>query len=185
MKITVTACTPRQGETLHAAAHRLLARAARQAGLSLPLALAELPGGKPVCPEAPGFCFNLSHSGGWAVCATAGSPVGVDIQEERPVRPALLQKFSQAEQAQLAGWPASAFFDLWVLKEAAAKCTGRCGIPGIFSGSEVTLSPVSLGRAGIQGALAPFPAEGIHLAVAAATEERLEITVACVEDDEL
>lgn len=175
MEVTITACQPEEGASLHAAAHRLLALAAEEAGIALPLGLEELPGGKPYCPAAPAFHFNLSHSGGWAVCAVAPCPVGVDVQEERPVRPALLRKFSPGEQAQLAVRPASAFFDLWALKEAAAKCTGRCGVPGVLYGSEVSLDPLSLGRDGLQGALAPFPVEGVHLAAVLQCREAVEV----------
>lgn len=182
MNITITVTRPRPGETLHAAAHRLLETAARHQGIPVPLTLAEQPGGKPFCPDHPGFHFNLSHSGGWAVCAVADCPVGVDVQEERPFRPALLNKFSPWERSQLEERPQATFFDLWALKEAGAKCTGRCGMPGVLHGSEVTLDPVSLGMAGVQGALLPFPVPELHLAVAAVTAEPLALSLTLVED---
>ncbi|MCD7856972.1 MAG: 4'-phosphopantetheinyl transferase superfamily protein [Clostridiales bacterium] len=174
MKIRLLAARPKEGESLHQAAHRLLALAAEEAGLPPDLALGCTPEGKPVFPDAPGFHFNLSHAAGWAVCAVAPCPVGVDLEGERPLRANVARQFSPTEQAQLAALPPAAFFDLWVLKEAAAKCTGRCGMRGVLRGSEVTLHPLSVGVDGIGAALVSFPEEGLHLAVCAATEESLE-----------
>lgn len=175
MQILVTASRPRAGETLHDAAHRLLSCAAEQAGLSLPLRLETQSGGKPYCPDSPGFHFNLSHTEGWAVCAVAACPVGVDLQRRRPLRACVVRRFSPWEQEQLAQLPSERFFDFWALKEAAAKCTGRCGLAGVLHGSEITLSPLSVGMPGIRAALVPFPETGLHLALAAATEEALSI----------
>jgi 4'-phosphopantetheinyl transferase len=175
MKVLITATAPRSGESLHDAAHRLLEDAAQQAGRPLPLQLDLLPSGKPFLSDAPHFHFNLSHSGGWAVCAVASCPVGIDLQEERPLRAAVSKRFSPQEQAMLAALPESAFFDVWALKEAGAKCSGHCGMRGVLHGSQVTLSPLSLGIAGVQAQLLDFPVEGLHLALAAQTEEPLEI----------
>lgn len=169
------------GEPLHNAAYRLLERAAAERGHPLPLRVEALPGGKPHCPEIPGFHFNLSHSDGWAVCAVGGCPVGVDIQGERRLRASVVRRFSPWEQEQLAHLPPEGFFDLWALKEAAAKCTGRCGMSGVLHGSEVTLSPVSVGIPGIRAALIPFPEAGLHLAVAAAAEEAVSVCL-CIGD---
>lgn len=177
MQITVYCAEPLPGESLSLAARRLLDRAARDAGLPLPLIVAEQADGKPYLPEHPGFHFNLSHSGGWAVCAVSSVPVGVDLQEIRPVRPALLRRLTPSERAQLAGKPLDAFFDLWTLKEAAAKCTGRCGIRGVLYGSKVTLSPPSVGMEGLRAASVPFPEAGLRLAVAAETEEEPEVAL--------
>lgn len=174
MQIQLFAARPKEGETLHQAAHRLLALAAATAGLPSGLALGRTPEGKPYFPDAPEFHFNLSHAAGWAVCAVAPCPVGVDLEGERPLRANVVRRFSPAEQAQLAALPPSAFFDLWVLKEAAAKCTGRCGMQGVLHGSEVTLRPLSVGVDGIGAALTPFPEAGLHLAVCAATNLPLE-----------
>lgn len=132
---------------------------------------------KPLLADAPEVGFNLSHSGPWAVCALCAAPVGVDIQEERPLRRNLVRRFAPAEQALLEALPEtarqSAFYDLWCLKEAYCKCTGD-GLRTPLDATVFTLDPVTLDRPGYQAALAPFPAEGVHLAVCARTAEPLE-----------
>lgn len=51
------------------------------------LKLTEEPQGKPYFEDRPDISFNLSHSGEYAVCAmrTDGKPIGVDIEEIRPI----------------------------------------------------------------------------------------------------
>ena len=96
--------------------------------------LAELPGlardenGKPFFPDRPDLCFNLSHSGGLALCGAGRGPLGVDIERVRPRRAGLFQHvLSTAEQAWFrqhnGDW--ELFYTLWTLKEAKVKCTGR------------------------------------------------------------
>lgn len=86
------------------------------------------PEGKPFFPARPAFHYSISHSGEWAVCAVGAVPLGVDIQVERPVRPAVFRALSAAEQAELDGLAErerlSAFFDVWCLKEAYSKAIG-------------------------------------------------------------
>nr|WP_084787523.1 hypothetical protein [Anaerobacillus alkalidiazotrophicus] len=31
------------------------------------------------------FHFNVSHSGNWVVCATDNQPIGIDIEEIKPI----------------------------------------------------------------------------------------------------
>ena len=57
------------------------------------------PAGKPYFPARPEFHYSVSHSGEWAVCAVGAVPLGVDIQVERPVRPAVFRALSATEQA--------------------------------------------------------------------------------------
>ena len=54
--------------------------------------------GRPSCPVLP-LSFSLSHSGGYAACAVSARPVGVDLEEIRPLRPALLGILSEEERA--------------------------------------------------------------------------------------
>ena len=84
--------------------------------------------GKPFFPEAPHIHFNLSHSGGLALCGTGDAPLGVDVEELRPRRPGLARHvLSGREYAwfQQQGGDWGAFYTLWTLKEARVKCTGR------------------------------------------------------------
>ncbi len=48
--------------------------------------------GKPYLEGAP-FFFNLSHSGGYVVCALSDSPVGVDIEKILPVSLKVMRRF--------------------------------------------------------------------------------------------
>lgn len=67
--------------------------------------------------------FSLSHSGGYAACAVSARPVGVDLEEIRPLRPALLGILSEEERAWM-GDDAARFAQLWTAKEAMLKCRG-------------------------------------------------------------
>lgn len=71
--------------------------------------------------------FNTSHSGDYLVMAFDRMPVGIDVQELRPVRkPQLIAKrFSKEEQEYIASWGEDALYRIWCRKEAYAKCMGR------------------------------------------------------------
>ena len=79
------------------------------------------PRGKPLFQGMVDRWFSLSHSGGAALCALSGSPVGVDIELVRPRRPAFPQwALSQRELSQSGGaW--EDFYRLWTLKESWCK----------------------------------------------------------------
>ncbi len=71
--------------------------------------------------------FSLSHSENLVACAVSLSPVGVDIQKERPYVDAVARRvFSEEEYAFLQGCEnkEKAFCSLWAKKEAVAKRTG-------------------------------------------------------------
>ncbi|MDO4293500.1 MAG: 4'-phosphopantetheinyl transferase superfamily protein [Eubacteriales bacterium] len=70
--------------------------------------------------------LSLSHSGDYAVCAFAFCPVGVDLQQERPVRSGLLRHFlAPGEGTEGLEIDPGRFFRLWTVKESAMKLTGR------------------------------------------------------------
>jgi 4'-phosphopantetheinyl transferase len=110
--------------------------------------------GKPVLAGAaagsPASChFNLSHSGGWWLLATAGSPVGVDLElAGRKVEAARLagRVFTPGEQAALrlagddAAVTAAVFLDCWTRKEALLKALGT-GFAGGAAGFHVGPGP--------------------------------------------
>lgn len=80
-----------------------------------------------------GLRFNLSHTRGHVACGfTRGADVGVDIETaERTVDlwPVAERVFSELERAGLRALPPSEqrarFFELWTLKEAYIKATGK------------------------------------------------------------
>lgn len=144
--------------------NRLLAE--RVPDLLLPPRLTYGEQGKPALEDVPLY-FNISHSGEWAVCALAEVPVGVDIQEERPIRSCVARRFTPSERELLNRLPEnrrqSALFDLWCLKEAYCKCTGR-GLLTPLDEAAFTLEPVEIDRAGYAVSLIAFEA-AYHLAV--------------------
>lgn len=84
--------------------------------------------GKPYFPGEPELHFNVSHSGGLALCGAGEAPLGVDVEVLRPRRPGLARYVcSEAESAWLErqGGDWGAFYTLWTLKEARVKCTGE------------------------------------------------------------
>lgn len=93
--------------------------------------------GKPYWESVP-VCFSLSHCRKGAACSlsekTEGE-TGIDIQEPRPVSPAVLKKVcSPKEQTEIASSPnpQATFSRFWTLKESYAKQTGK-GISGDLS----------------------------------------------------
>lgn len=91
------------------------------------------PGGKPILLHDAGeTCrFNVAHSGEWALIALSPSVVGIDIEAHRPIEAAdIVGRFFATEersawQRALPSEQPTAFFDLWSLKEAYLKATGR------------------------------------------------------------
>lgn len=79
------------------------------------------PRGKPLFAAVEDRWFSLSHSGGLALCALSGAPVGVDIERVRPRREGLPQRvLGPAELAAFDGsW--EGFYRLWTLKESWCK----------------------------------------------------------------
>ena len=85
--------------------------------------------GKPFFTLAPNIHYNISHSGIYVMCAFAPVPVGIDVQEHRPVKyemvlrrtvsPERMQEILEAED------PAYEFYREWVLREAYIKWTGE------------------------------------------------------------
>jgi len=101
--------------------------------------------GKPYLKNVPDLHFSLSHSGNYAVCVFYHRPVGVDIQQIRPVSPALLKRVcTQEERRFLAAQDPEkvpeAFCRLWTAKESFMKLEGR-GLQIIPKTIEVQLEP--------------------------------------------
>ena len=87
--------------------------------------------GKPFCADGP--AINISHSGDLVCCAVSDAPgVGVDIESHRDARDLekLAERFFTADEVKwLQGQTDEHFYQLWVLKEAWLKATGK-GISG-------------------------------------------------------
>ena len=133
------------GLTERGQAYRLLERAAALAwGLEALPELARGERGKPYFPRRPELCFNLSHSGGYALCALSDRPVGADIQLLRPAWGARLVERScaPAERAWLRGRGdrPEDFAALWACKESAGKESGY-GLPYPPARLEIPVPP--------------------------------------------
>ena len=86
--------------------------------------------GKPYLPES-GLHFNVSHSGSWAAVAVSNEPVGIDIEQIRPIewQGIARQHFAGEElralQCETEESRLSTFFTLWTAKESFVKAEGR------------------------------------------------------------
>lgn len=118
--------------------------------------LAELPPvartaeGKPWFPQHPRLHFNLSHSGGLALCGAGDCPLGVDVERVRPRREGLARYVLSAVEFawfQRQGGDWGSLYTLWTLKEARVKCTGAglrqaprsIGVPLLLPGQSGSL----------------------------------------------
>lgn len=141
------------------------------------------PAGKPFLPARPEFHYSISHSGEWAVCAVGAVPLGVDIQVERPVRPAVFRALAEAEQAELDGLEErerlSAFFDVWCLKEAYSKAIGL-GLQARFRDFSVR-KKANISVPGFSVALPPFWDRRYHLGVCVQAMAMPELRLQLVE----
>lgn len=86
--------------------------------------------------------FSISHTKKTVFCVLSESPVGIDAEQlDRPISPLLANKIlSPSEKAQFdaAADPHRALLTFWVLKEAAAKCSGE-GLRGYPNGTHFSL----------------------------------------------
>ncbi len=119
---------PLKGRSGHDAAWELLAELYREeTGEPLPT-VCRTGRGKPYFPESS-WHFSLSHTKKHAFCALSKETVGLDAEElDRPVNLRLAEKIlSPREKAQFDAAPDKplALLTFWVLKEAAAKCSGE------------------------------------------------------------
>lgn len=82
--------------------------------------------GKPRSKD--GRCFNLSHSGDWAILALSDHEIGCDIEHFRQVEALRLGKtvFTERELDLIRQNPdrLGVFYRLWTRKEALLKCIG-------------------------------------------------------------
>ncbi|GGG85705.1 4'-phosphopantetheinyl transferase family protein [Paenibacillus radicis (ex Gao et al. 2016)] len=74
--------------------------------------------------------FNLSHSGQWVVCAVDYTPVGIDVEEIKPISLEIARRFfAKDEYEALLREPEISrqqyFYALWTMKESFIKADGR------------------------------------------------------------
>jgi len=73
--------------------------------------------------------FSLSHGGGWAVCAVADTPLGVDVELPRCTMAVAERWFCREEVQAVQTLPyeewADALLRIWTAKEAFLKALGR------------------------------------------------------------
>lgn len=86
--------------------------------------------GKPYLKGYPKFCFNISHSHDWVVCAVSVRKVGVDVEKIKKIDFDIAKKFFTAhEYNELSTRKGKKrlefFYDLWTLKEAYLKYIGK------------------------------------------------------------
>lgn len=84
--------------------------------------------GKPYFADSP-LHFSISHSKGHVFCALSEHPIGIDCEEkDRNVNLSIAEKIlspSELAQFHLSEDKKLALLTFWVLKEAAAKCSGE------------------------------------------------------------
>jgi 4'-phosphopantetheinyl transferase len=88
------------------------------------------PNGKPCVAGLSSFHFNIAHSGRWIVCAVDCDPVGIDIEEIKPISLDVAKyMFSMKEYRWLLDQEETAclscFYELWTLKESFVKWLGE------------------------------------------------------------
>lgn len=84
--------------------------------------------GKPYFKDSSVY-FSISHTKKHVFCVLSDKPVGIDAEEiNREIRPELAEKIlspSEKMRYEKAENKNTALLRLWVMKEAAAKCTGE------------------------------------------------------------
>jgi 4'-phosphopantetheinyl transferase len=98
--------------------------------------------GKPYLHGFPNFQFNISHSGEYVVCAIDDKPIGIDIEEIKPLNYIYIAKkiFTEKEIKYLLNCDEkdelSRFYEVFTLKESFVKCIGE----GLHSINSVNFS---------------------------------------------
>lgn len=86
--------------------------------------------GKPFLKNCKDMEFNISHSGKWVACSIDNLPVGIDIEQIKPIDLGIAERFFSKEEAKSLMTKCVAereayFYDLWVLKESYIKAVGK------------------------------------------------------------
>lgn len=86
--------------------------------------------GKPFLKNYPHIHFSISHAGGYAACVAEEFPIGLDIQDYRPMKDDISARIcTKREIMEVYGGdspsPSETTCMLWCMKEARAKLTGK------------------------------------------------------------
>ncbi len=87
--------------------------------------------GKPYLKDYPNFNFNISHSGEYVLCAIDDKPIGVDVEEVKPIAcEEIAKSFFTAKEFnyivnQDLKFQLDRFYEIWTLKESYIKCCGQ------------------------------------------------------------
>ncbi len=126
-------------------ARQAIAASAQHSGIDPP-DLQTGSNGAPV--PSNGVFWSLSHKPGYVAGVVSDMPVGIDVEEVRPVRAALFNKIMDENERQLSKslsdeW----FYRFWTAKETVLKATGvglaglsQCKIINIIDGTLMTVS---------------------------------------------
>jgi 4'-phosphopantetheinyl transferase len=143
----VLRCKQKKDRMRALAAGLLLRLGMEERGIDYETAVfAEDGAGKPLLLSAPDFCYNISHSGGYAACGVWDRDLGLDIEciperfsgdrGERLMKQVAAHSFTEAERKALdaAGEEQrpETFAKIWTAKESYAKYKGT-GIAMDFS----------------------------------------------------
>ncbi len=88
--------------------------------------------GKPYFADHPDLHFSISHSGDFAVCGLDDAPIGVDLEQHRPLDAERLAKRYLGVTEPLTR---EEFFSLWTKKESYLKAVG-IGLSGLHTEPE-------------------------------------------------
>ncbi len=86
--------------------------------------------GKPFLSNYAGIQYNTSHSGRWVVCALADRPVGIDIEQIKPIDLRIAERFFSKQEFESLMSKEEAhreefFYELWASKESYIKAIGK------------------------------------------------------------
>ena len=143
--------------------------------------IAVSPYGKPLL-EGSDFCFNLSHSGNYAVCSYGYGSSGVDIECDQSAKPELAKQFFHQKESNLVSeFGEKMFIRLWTLKESYIKENGKglslgldtfCISPGRTEhvpSSDFMMIPAISDMSSVEGDdrfhFAEFVVDGYHISV--------------------
>ncbi|EQB86584.1 hypothetical protein M918_13340 [Clostridium sp. BL8] len=87
--------------------------------------------GKPYLKEYPSFNFNISHSGEYVLCAVDDKPIGIDVEEVKPIEcEEIAKNFFETKEFEYIinqdlKFQLDRFYEIWTLKESYIKCCGQ------------------------------------------------------------